>query len=365
MIRKLLLAIVAPLALLILCEGALRLLGRPHGSFAGTEYSVGLWGPNQSLDLRFGPIRYRVETNSLGLRGPELRPVDDPALWRIAAVGDSMTDGFFVDDDATYPSLLQATLKRRGVDAEVLNLARGGGSIDLFLERLERYGAQLAPRIVIVSFVTNDLHELQASVAEPGLATRLGSALVTRSALGELLMEAQLRLRGTDERDEVVLFEGLELSGDARYRVPGAGRHAQNAADFLRRFHKVDGELLVDPLPPDVLDRLEAEYLPRLERFRDRCSAMGAALLFVYFPAYPQLYLAGAPTAIQDRLEEATRDLGIPFLDLSDSLRRAGAKQPIHLAPLDYHLNPRGNRAVAEAIADALIFEALLGPSPH
>jgi lysophospholipase L1-like esterase len=358
-IRKLLLALVVPLLLLCIAEVALRLSGRPHGRFAGTQHRLGLWPPNASQQLRFGPVAYRVEANSQGFRGPELRKASDPPLLRIAAIGDSMTDGFFVENDATYPSLLQQTLQRRGVDAEVVNASRGGGSIDLFFRRLQTLVVPLEPQVVIVSFVTNDLHELGKPRELRGPAA-LGSAFVTRTALGEALMELQLWLRSAASASGPDRGALLELQGAARYEIPGGERYIENAQDFRRRFQKVDGLLLNDPLPPELADRLEHEYFPALERFAALCERHGIDLLYLFFPAYPQIYLQGAPTAIQDRLAARSRELGIAFLDLTPAFQAARQAGPMHLAPLDYHLNPRGNRLVAEAVADALSLHGFL-----
>lgn len=362
MIRKLAMGVAVAALLLLLFEGALRLAGRPHGTYSGTYgVSVDLWPPNYSKEMRWGPIPYRVESNSQGFRGPELRSVDDPAEVRIVAIGDSMTDGFFVDNDDTYPSQLARILRERGVDAEVINAARGGGSIHLFNERLRRIVLGLAPQVVIVSFVTNDLTGIAVGPTAGRIdwLEALGGAFVTRTGIGEVLMEAQLRLLGDDPVGTEELLRGLELAGDARYRIPGGKRYAENSRRFLRRYRKSDGPVLVSQLSSDVLTLLE-DYLEELERFRSRCAENGITPLYVYFPAYPQIYLSGAPTTIQDLLAERAAEIDLPFLDLTAALRREGAHAPLHLAPLDFHLNPRGNEVVAEAIAAALIDWGLL-----
>jgi hypothetical protein len=40
----------------------------------------------------------------------------------------------------------------------------------------------------------------------------------------------------------------------------------------------------------------------------------------------------------------------VSFLDLTDLFQQRGQVEPLHLAPLDFHPNPRGNRVMAEAI---------------
>ena len=47
-------------------------------------------------------------------------------------------------------------------------------------------------------------------------------------------------------------------------------------------------------------------------------------------------------------------DRKVPFLDLTEALRTKGKAQVLHLAPIDFHLNPAGNEVMAEAIAQFL-----------
>ena len=63
---------------------------------------------------------YSLSTNSLGLRGPELGD-DDPAVPRLLAIGDSVTHGWGVDEDESYPSVLQELLGERGHRVQVVN----------------------------------------------------------------------------------------------------------------------------------------------------------------------------------------------------------------------------------------------------
>ena len=40
----------------------------------------------------------------------------------------------------------------------------------------------------------------------------------------------------------------------------------------------------------------------------------------------------------------------MPFLDLTPDFRREGRDRVLHLAPVDYHLNPAGNEVIACAV---------------
>ncbi len=99
-----------------------------------------LYPPSATLPMRWGAIPYEVRTNALGFRGDELALVAPSGRVRILALGDSVTDGFFADNDATYPAQLQRFLRERGRDVEVINGARGGGSIDKEYAILKEHG---------------------------------------------------------------------------------------------------------------------------------------------------------------------------------------------------------------------------------
>src|SRR5262245_49164681 len=95
-LKQLLFGAIPVVLLLLLGEGVCRLLGHPKGRFAS------VYPPNATLTMTWGAVPYTVKTNSLGLRGRELE-AKEPGRKRILALGDSITDGFFSDNEDTYP----------------------------------------------------------------------------------------------------------------------------------------------------------------------------------------------------------------------------------------------------------------------
>lgn len=357
------------LVLLVLVEGVLRLFGFPVGTFNGAFRTVqGLYPPNYSEELTFGPIRYRVEANSHGFRGPELRTGLAAAEVRIVAIGDSATDGFYVDNEATYPYLLEHSLVQAGHDVEVINAARGGASIDQFLAVLRDTVVPLAPEVVVITFVTNDiaeiagrgLPELLSLGLDPTLKESMAGIIATRTAIGEGLLDLYLRLRSDKYRRHERQVGAANLDDD-RYEIDGGDRYEENARLFLKTFERTDGMLLGEELHPVVRGWIE-NYFEVLARFRDTCRENGIELLFVYFPAYSQVYLPDAPTTSKDFMTRRVEELGIPLLDLTKALRDGSVDGPLHLAPIDWHLNPRGNKVIAEAIAAMLIEQGWIKP---
>ena len=121
------------------------------GVFRPGARSTVLWPPE---------LAYRVHINALGLRGPEIERTPPAGRTRILALGDSMTFGYHLEEEETWPAQLEASLRRRGLDIEVVNAGSGGWSIEsetrFWLERAH----SLEPDYVVLTFYANDLREL-------------------------------------------------------------------------------------------------------------------------------------------------------------------------------------------------------------
>jgi lysophospholipase L1-like esterase len=259
----------------------------------------------------------------------------------------------------------------------VVNAARGGASIGKELAILEQVALPLEPRIVILTFVTNDPAEIigkephqllnqrvEVHRKNVPLHERAALWLITRTAVGEGAFRLFLHIAARGGAEADTEDASTEQGVDARYVVAGATDYERNATIFLQRNRRGDGLVLTDPLSPRVLQLMQL-YFVVLEEFVATCRSHDIEPVLVYFPAYPQIYLPGPPRAIQDLLAGNCERLGIPFLDLTPAFRRAGRDQVLHLAPLDYHLNPRGNQVMAEAIHEFLEDRGLVGrPAP-
>jgi lysophospholipase L1-like esterase len=125
--------------------------------------------------------RWVVQTNSRGFRSPEFADAGEPSAVRVAALGDSSTFGWGVQDFETYPRRLEAALQRelRGPDdrrsVEVLNLGVPGYSTFQGKTLLERQALGWSPDVITWSYLAND----GAPTGEPDAAAyqrRLGVA---------------------------------------------------------------------------------------------------------------------------------------------------------------------------------------------
>src|SRR5204863_1476949 len=120
-----------------------KLLNFDAQSFAA---AVGMFRPNANSTVLWPPeLAYEVHINALGLRGPEIERTPPVGRTRILALGDSMTFGYHLEEDETWPARLEALLRGAGRDVEVVNGGVGGWSIDSETLFLEERGLALAP----------------------------------------------------------------------------------------------------------------------------------------------------------------------------------------------------------------------------
>src|SRR4029079_19027116 len=83
----------------------------------------------------------------------------EAASIRIVAIGASNTSGWGVGEAAAYPAQLQALLKARGVDAQVVNAGVPFQTTNGMLERVDR-AVPAGTQLVIIQPGGNDLRFL-------------------------------------------------------------------------------------------------------------------------------------------------------------------------------------------------------------
>lgn len=101
-----------------------------------------------------------LRTNSLGFRGPE---PDGPIEGALLFIGDSYTMGYGVEDDESFPALVDAMLRSAGRGAvPVVNAGVGNSGQGWWLPFLERRAGDFAPRVVILQLADNDFGDNRA-----------------------------------------------------------------------------------------------------------------------------------------------------------------------------------------------------------
>jgi hypothetical protein len=115
-----------------------------------------------------------VAINSYGLRGGEVAIPKPPHTSRILVVGDSITFGYGVREEDTYPQALERLLNANTSDSgdryEVLNGGTLGGSLSDYHHFLTEKARVLQPSIVVVGLALNDIlvYDKSDSISEFG-----------------------------------------------------------------------------------------------------------------------------------------------------------------------------------------------------
>jgi lysophospholipase L1-like esterase len=363
------LSLISVLLFFGLFEAGLRLAGLPLGKYRFMfDRSSLLYEPSTRIETRFGPVAYTIETNSLGMRSDEIGVVKPEGVVRIAALGDSATDGFFVDNAYTYPALLQRTLRERGHAVEVMNAGHGGASIGQEF-RVLRGVTHLSPDLVVLTFCTNDISEIlgkspdqlvRSSPDGETVGYYAARMVISHTAIGEFLLDAFIRLRSRSESPET--FTSRVRAGEAGrrqalprgYSFPGGDAFARNVETFRERYADTDGLVLDRDFSPET-ELAVTGYLETLGRVLEHCRRHGIELVLSYLPAYPEVYDPSSPMKMRKRLARWSEEAGLAFLDLTPRMRERGAGRPLHLTPADFHPNPRGNLVIAETVAEFLV----------
>lgn len=133
------------------------------------------WAGEQVVTQARGPLTHVVATDEFGFRVAESEVgsrreshvrVGDPCT--VLAVGDSFTEGVWVEADEAWPAVVEAALAESGIGVDVLNGGfRGHGILEARIAVAGRWRA-LEPGVVVVAHSNNDLTDLVRGRCEPG-----------------------------------------------------------------------------------------------------------------------------------------------------------------------------------------------------
>lgn len=304
---------------------------------------------NATLGYELRPLARDGKTriSSDGLRDREFARAKPPGVFRIVAIGDSVTFGQPREPAASWPKALERELNARaapGTSFEVLNLGVTGYNGLQVAERLRVLGLAFAPDLVLYGYVLNDPQELSIE------------------------LEALRDLRAAAERDLAAEFERGALRLLARSRLflllrsrlaapapaPVALRHARDPA--YEAFQSGDERgTYFRTLHESAQGR--ARLAQSFERLAEATRAAGVPLVVALFPLLLDPRAGPYPLADVHALVSAEANArGFEVLDLGpvfSSCRRCAA---------DFlHPNAAGAEAAALALADELCARGALG----
>ncbi len=262
-------------------------------------------------------------TNSIGLRGGEI----DPGSYgeRILAIGDSFTYGHGVQDDETYPAVLERRLRASGRDVVVLNAGVPGYSTDQSYAYFLREGAALHPDLVLVGIHCSDISDNY----ESPLFDVIDGTLVRRDARRSRMYRL----------------------GSILDAIPALVQESRIFDTLVASFDWHDGA----PERPAVAD-LDAWSRAKIRlEVRDleaRGTATHTAIAAVLMPC--KKTLAGE---VPDPYGDLASDLsgaGVPVIDAAPAMRRIHGDLAALFFRDDPHLNAGGYEALAEVVASVI-----------
>jgi hypothetical protein len=305
---------------LIFGEAALRLLGRGPlqvnpvpGSFWRHDAHLG-WSNSPGAEGVFDHPRFRinVKINSKGLRDREYAYERTPGTPRVLVIGDSFVWGYGVEQQETFPKVLEA--RRPGV--EVINAGVAGYGTDQELLWLRSEGVRYRPDLVILVMCGNDDDEnnkgLVYNVYHKPRFTLAGGDLVL-TGVPVPLPSRRLRLKHWIFAHSALAYQ-LKSGVIDQFRRP---RSSAPSAGFGLTF------ALVDAFAREVRD-------------------MGARLVLVMTARY-----APSPQFPYDELVAGLLRRGLMILDVDHS---PGYSEATMLIAGDAHWNPAGHRFVAQEV---------------
>jgi hypothetical protein len=268
--------------------------------------------------------------------------VKPPGVVRIVLLGDSITWGYGVEQTERYGDLLGEALRRRGVRAEVVNLAVSGYGTDQELLLWRREGRRYCADLVLLGLYENDVREnalaFQGRYPKPYFRLAADGALVLDNVPVPRVPDAP----------------PAPSRGSLRTWLH---RHVRlwAALAFVREaLRRPDPAAAARPDVPAGSVELTATLIQRLATsVRGDGSAFGVVVL-------PDLYYSVST------MKAATQSGVAPILDLVSVFQRvAGQGGPLFYRLDGAHWTPRAHRIAAGAIAHWLETGHVLPRSPR
>lgn len=343
-----------------------------------------IWAPDSTVEHATTEFHYFTHVNNLGFRGPDFSRRPKSGTERIAIIGDSFTYGWGLDQDQTWPAILEQCLRSSGRPVEIANLGVPGAGPLSYADLAPRALAALHPDVLLVAVVQAD-DIAQCSDHPPGaglgwrqrLGERLSHLLPGLSTIAGLTPSRQIHvtaadLRGIWRKQAHDFITGFTPDERARFdRLPSRLRELYAQGDInpgivFYAFRRP--RYLVDTANPDLpLTKTNLAELTRcLAEIRRAAEHYGARAIAVSIPyrAYvtardmeamrefgfdvdPALIGSDKPDAV---IRAAADRAGVPFIDITSAFRAEARESELYF-PVDGHFNTSGARLYATLLA--------------
>ena len=388
--RKALLYLLANIAVsLIVAEVVLRVLSLPVGmiQFRGVRSKANhhIYSPNVEMHggMHDGQ-RVFVRTNEDGLRSDYSRDAFKQHAVRIVLLGDSLTFGFAVDQELTFPRRLEAILRERFNRDDIAILNAGIISYSPFLQKIlyENVIVHYDPTVVISMIDATDIGD---DIIYPREAVQENGRLVFPSATEECGADTVTHYRGAlyeiFRPFVLALEEPLFYPASVIAMRLGTKREEECTYNYYDFEITIDGNRETDRF---FVYRHPLEHTrPHFERSLANTSDLAASVAETdaeFALIVPPRYHHWNPNESPDNWEGDLYAVDEPFqFEMFRFYEEASHSAPFRIHSLlpafaatdqfplvfkdDPHLNVAGNEFLAESVADYLIAaELVTGP---
>lgn len=270
-------------------------------------------GDNSSAFARTWHAEH-VRVNSWDFREREFHGAKPAGTYRIAVIGDSLTFGQGIPEEARFTNRLQEALARRASSYEVLNFGRPGAETVDELVTLERVLADAEPDFVLLQWFVNDV-EGHDKEGRPQFLPLLPSA-----TLSSWLQKSS------------ALYYLVSLQWRNVQTIWGEGRHETYVDYMTRRFGSPEGADF-------------RAYRDVLSAFIRQCRDRQVPVGIVVFPM-----TGGELGHLLDGVLDLCDRESIPCLDLRPAFAPYDGGQALWVNRFDSHPNALANRLAAGEI---------------
>jgi hypothetical protein len=294
--------------------------------------------PNRSFQVMSPEFTVRYETNSLGLRGPEVDFGNTNCM--VLGLGDSFTFGVGVEYEETYlEAMRRALMDTAQIELQVVNSGHGGWGTAQEAVFLEEYYETFHPRLITVAVFPNDVTDN------------------TSPNLFEIASDGTLERTGTVPRGQTEQFRDVADS------IPLYGWLTENSAlfnvirglifDLTRSGNQSASEAGIDLPNDEALYQAVDQHLVDLEnrilsRIHTIAAAGGAEVVFAFMP----LKQEDDTVFIYNDGYNYCQANGMYCIDMGEVFNNASTPIESLYYEQDGHWRPAGHVVAGNALAD-------------
>ena len=278
-----------------------------------------------------------ISTNHLGMRSARGYSLEKPdGIFRVYALGDSFTFGFGVEDNQTFPAVMEKTDSR----LEVFNLGVPGYGVDQISLLLNEFGFKYNPDFIFIVLYPEDFWRALRAFNDGGY----GKPYYTLDRDGLKLRHVPVP---KEKKFTVPQFPEIIRRNPFQKILDSSALYRTSRKAWMKILKNLGSE---DPdtstewmLGREILKKTMADI-----------KKQGIPSAIVLVP--PQRWLTGTDEPVRQSLIRFGQREGVDVLDLTPVFEKACARDGVehYYIPYDLHWTPEGNTLTAKTLMDYL-----------